>query len=88
MKESKIKWLKGEGYITARYVGEKNGELELVTDENIGVDREQAVTVQSASGDAATITVRQDGKRIEYATQDNEVYITADGMRYTALKDL
>ena len=88
MKESKIKWLKGEGYITARYVGEKNGELELVTDENIGVDREQAITVQSASGEAATIAVRQEGKRIEYTTQNNEVYLTADGMRYTVLKEL
>ena len=87
MKETKIKWQRGEGYITARYAGEKSGELELICEENIGLDREQTVAVQPDSGKAATITIRQEGKRIEYTTQDNEVYVTADGKIYTALKE-
>lgn len=87
MKEKVIKWQTGDGCITARYDGVKDGPIEIVTEENDGLDREQTLTVQPTAGNAATLTVRQEGKRQEYITPDSEVYTTADGEIYAVIKE-
>ena len=87
--ESKIKWNKGEGHITATYEGSGNGSAIITSDINEGVDREQPITITTTQGDnpkSEEVLVKQIGMREVYNAADGG-FITADGGTFNVLKD-
>ena len=86
--ETKIKWNEGEGYITATYEGSGNGSASISSDANEGIDREQAITVETTYGNepkSESIQVTQLGLREVFESSDGG-FVLADGGTFNVLK--
>lgn len=86
MKEVRIKWNEGEGYITATYEGSGDGSLTFNSDVNEGIDREQSVKVKTTDDKLSVdISIKQVGLREVFTCTDGE-FILADGGTFNVLK--
>lgn len=86
MKETKIKWNEGEGYITATYEGSGNGSASISSDINEGIDREQSIKVETTDKSvSATLLVLQEGLREIFEPSDG-LFVLVDGGTYNVLK--
>lgn len=86
MKETKIKWNEGEGYITATYEGSGNGSASISSDVNEGIDREQSIKVETTGKSvSATLVVSQEGLREVFEPSDG-AFVLADGGTFNVLK--
>ena len=86
MKEVRIKWNEGEGYITAIYEGSGDGSLTFNSDVNEGIDREQSVKVKTTDDKLSVdISIKQVGLREVFTCTDGE-FILADGGTFNVLK--
>lgn len=86
MKEVRIKWNEGEGYITATYEGNGDGSLTFNSNVNEGIDREQSVKVKTTDDKLSVdITIKQVGLREVFTCTDGE-FILADGGTFNVLK--
>ena len=87
MKETKIKWNEGEGYITATYEGSGNGSASISSDINEGIDREQSIKVETTDKRvSATLVVSQEGLREVFEPSDG-AFVLADGGTFNVLKN-
>ena len=85
--ETKIKWNEGEGYITATYTGSSNDSPSISSDINEGIDREQAIKVETTDKSvSATVVVSQEGLREVFLPADGD-FILADGGTFKVLKE-
>ena len=87
--ETKIKWNKGDGYITATYDGSGNGSASISSDINEGIDREQNISVSTTLGDnpkSESVSVKQHGMREMFLSSDGD-FILADGGTFNVLKE-
>lgn len=87
--ETKIKWNKGDGYITATYEGSGSGSASISSDVNEGIDREQSITIETTKGNnqkSELVIVTQIGKREVFALSDGD-FILADGETFNVLKN-
>ena len=86
MKETKIKWNEGEGYITATYDGSGSGSASISSDVNEGIDREQSIKVETTDKSvSATLVVSQEGLREVFEPSDG-LFVLADGGTFNVLK--
>lgn len=86
MKEVRIKWNEGEGYITATYEGSGDGSLTFNSDTNEGIDREQSIEVKTTDNKlSVSVSVKQIGLREVFACTDGD-FILADGGTFNVLK--
>ena len=85
--EKTIKWNEGEGNIVAVYKGIGNDTISFSSDvENIGIDREQHVTIRTDKGGiSVSFLVKQPGLREMFYASDGLFY-TADGETFNVLK--
>lgn len=88
METKKLKWIEGEGYITATYSGSGNDSVVLSSDVNEDIDREQTITVSTTNGDNpkdVCVNVKQYGLREVFLPLDGD-FIMADNCTYNVLK--
>lgn len=88
MKETKIKWREGEGYITATYEGSGSGSASISSDVNEGIDRVQSITVETTQGSepkSESVQVAQIGLREVFEPSDG-LFVLADGGTFNVLK--
>lgn len=86
MKEVRIKWNEGEGYITATYEGSGDGSLTFDSDVNEGIDREQSIEVKTNDNKlSVSVSVKQIGLREVFTCTDGD-FILADGGTFNVLK--
>ena len=88
MKETKIKWNEGEGYITATYDGSGSGSASISSDINEGIDRVQSITVETTQGSepkSESVQVTQIGLREVFEPSDGS-FVIADGGTFNVLK--
>ena len=86
MKEVRIKWDEGEGYITAIYEGSGDGSLTFNSDVNEGIDREQSIEVKTTNDKlSVSISIKQIGLREVFTCTDGD-FILADGGTFNVLK--
>lgn len=84
---SKIKWNEGDGYITATYEGRGSGSALISSDVNEGIDRVQAVKVETTDKSlSAVLVVSQEGLREVFEPSDGE-FVLKDGGTFNVLKD-
>lgn len=87
MKEVRIKWNEGEGYITATYEGSGDGSLTFNSDVNEGIDREQSIEVKTIDNKlSVNVSVKQVGLREVFNCTDGE-FILAEGNTFNVLKE-
>ena len=87
MKEVKIKWNEGEGYITATYEGSGSGSASISSDINEGIDREQSIKVETTDKSvSATLMVSQEGLREVFEPSDGG-FVLSDGGTFNVLKN-
>lgn len=87
--ETKIKWNEGEGYITATYEGSGNGSASIASDINEGIDREQAIIVETTQGNEpkqVSVSVMQSGMREVFEPSDGG-FVLDDGGTFNVLKN-
>lgn len=85
--ETKIKWNEGDGYITATYEGSGNGSAYISSDVNEGIDRVQAVKVETTDKSiSATLVVSQGGMREVFKPSGGD-FILKDGGTFNVLKN-
>lgn len=85
--ETRIKWGEGEGYITATYEGSGSGSASISSDVNEGIDRVQAVKVETTDKTlSATLVVSQEGLREVFEPSDGG-FVLKDGGTFNVLKD-
>lgn len=90
MATTSIKWNSGDGSFTATYTGSGDGSVVVTSDRNEGIDREQAIKVQTTAGEPTReefVAVRQLGLRERYITADGDVLCTSDGDVFGVLKE-
>lgn len=80
-----IKWNEGEGYIITSEGGSGDAPVPFSSIANIGIDREQEVTVSTKEGVEATIMVKQTGLREVFNAKDGG-FILANGGTFNVLK--
>lgn len=62
MAAKQIAWTTGSGYITLTYTGQGDGTIQVSSDQNLGVAREQSITIETAAGTPVVtknVTIRQ-----------------------------
>lgn len=85
--ETKIKWNEGDGHITATYEGSGSGSASIASDVNEGIDREQAITVETTDGTIRrSVDVTQYGMREVFEPSDGG-FVLADGGTFNVLKN-
>lgn len=87
--ETKIKWIEGEGYITATYEGSGNGSAYISSDINDSTDREQYITVETTKGTnpkSINVKVKQLGMREVFNPIDG-FFVLVDGGTFNVLKN-
>lgn len=85
--ETKIKWNEGEGYITATYEGSGNGSASISSDVNEGIDRVQAVKVETTDRSVSdTLVVSQEGLREVFEPSDGG-FVLNDGGTFNVKKN-
>lgn len=85
--EKKIKWDEGDGYITATYGGSGSGSASISSDVNEGIDRVQAIRVETTDKSlSAALVVSQEGLREVFEPSDGE-FVLKDGGTFNVLKD-
>lgn len=85
--DTKIKWNEGDGHITATYNGSGNGLVQISSDLNEGIDREQHVKVETTDKTVSVqLTVSQPGLREIFAPSDGE-FILNSGGTFNVLKN-
>ena len=85
--ETKIKWIEGEGHITATYKGSSNGPIVFKSIPNEGIDREQRVTVRTIDNRIIkTINIKQPGLREIFICLDGE-FILQGNNTFNVLKE-
>lgn len=84
--ETKIKWNEGDGHITAAYDGSGNGSASISSDVNEGIDRQQAITVETTDGSASeAVRVMQFGRREVFEPSDGG-FVLKDNGTFNVLK--
>lgn len=84
--EAKIKWNEGDGYITATYGGSGSGSASISSDANEGIDREQAITVETTDGSASeAVMIMQFGRREVFEPKDGD-FVLKDNGTFNVLK--
>ena len=84
---TKIKWIEGDGYITATYAGSGSGSASISSDVNEGVDRVQTVKVETTDKSvSATLVVYQEGLREVFEPSD-EGFVLNDGGTFNVKKN-
>ena len=85
----KVKWKQGDGYIVAMTTGVGNGPIHISTDgPNEGLDREQAITIETDVGATPGITPSQIEEIVEreiLCASDGEQLISADGLELMSI---
>lgn len=84
---SVIKWNEGDGYITATYDGRGSGSASISSDVNEGIDRVQAIRVETTDkGLSAALVVSQEGLREVFEPSDGG-FVLKDCGTFNVLKD-
>lgn len=79
VQEKRIPWTEGGGSIVAAFTGRGDAPLAFSSDrEATGLDRQQLVSVATATGPglSVTVVVRQEGLREEFLTRDGGTLLT------------
>lgn len=80
-----IPWQLGDGYITATYNGNGNGNIRFTSDTNQGLDRTQSVKVQLSNSDKFEyVQIKQLGLRETFVASDG--YFILDEGTFNVLK--
>ena len=83
--ETKIKWNKGDGYITASYDGSGDGAVVVTSDVNNGDERQQYILVETEDKSISIpVFVAQKGRGV-VETYTRLTYIEATGKQYINL---
>lgn len=85
--ETRIKWNEGDGYIIATYGGSGSGSASISSDVNEGIDRVQAIKVETTDKSlSAALVVSQEGLREVFEPSDGG-FVLKDGGTFNVLKD-
>lgn len=80
-----IKWKEGEGSIVTSEGGAGDAAVAFSSIANIGIDREQDVTIATKEGLERKLVVKQVGLREVFMASDGD-FILADGGTFNVLK--
>lgn len=80
-----IKWNEGDGSIVTSEGGVGDAAVAFSSIENVGIDREQDVTIATKEGVERKLTVKQIGLREVFMASDGD-FILADGGTFNVLK--
>lgn len=86
MATTSIKWIEGDGSITATYDGSGDGSITITSDANEGIDREQTINVSTTDETKSVdVSVKQTGLREVFTASDGD-FILAEGGTLNVLK--
>lgn len=89
METKSLKWIEGDGYITATYSGSGNDTVLISSDENDGIDRMQSINVSTTKGNnpkTISVSLMQIGMREVFVSKE-DTFVLSDGGTYNVLKN-